>query len=352
MKSSPFRAFLSRNALILSMAVGALCFPVTHLFMPLLPWMIFFMLFFTFCKVNPVDLRLRTWHWVVLATQLALAVGVYYGVFYLCRALQCTPEQTQVLSQGIMVCVIMPTATAAPIIAGKLGGSIQNLTSFTLLSNISTALVVSAFFPVVTATDLSFWEDLWLILRHVGPLLLGPFFAAWLLRWGYDAVQRRRGTGRTFRLSPTWTSMPFYLWVGTLIILMGDITYTLTTHTYNYLTLLGLCVGSLLACLVQFYLGKFIGSCFPAATIGVESHEEEINPAATAHDMRSVSKVTAGQAFGQKNTSLGVWMAQTYLNPLSAIGPAAYIVWQNLFNSFQLSYKAKQHPLPAETTNS
>lgn len=334
------------------MAVGALCFPVTHLFMPLLPWMIFFMLFFTFCKVNPVDLRLRTWHWVVLATQLALAVGVYYGVFYLCRALQCTPEQTQVLSQGIMVCVIMPTATAAPIIAGKLGGSIQNLTSFTLLSNISTALVVSAFFPVVTATDLSFWEDLWLILRHVGPLLLGPFFAAWLLRWGYDALQRRRGTGRTFRLSPTWTSMPFYLWVGTLIILMGDITYTLTTHTYNYLTLLGLCVGSLLACLVQFYLGKFIGSCFPTATIGVESHEEEINPAATAHDMRSVSKVTAGQAFGQKNTSLGVWMAQTYLNPLSAIGPAAYIVWQNLFNSFQLSYKAKQHPLPAETTNS
>ena len=345
MKSSPFRAFLNRNALILSMALGALCYPVSRLFMPLLPWMIFLMLFFTFCKVNPVDLRLRTWHWVVLAVQLGLSVGVYYAVFYLCQSLHCTPEQTQVLSQGIMVCIIMPTATAAPIIAGKLGGSIQNLTSFTLLSNISTALVVSAFFPVVTATDLSFWEDLWLILRHVGPLLLGPFFAAWLLRLGYNAVQRRRGSERTFRLSPTWTSMPFYLWVGTLVILMGDITYTLTTHTYNYFTLLGLCVGSLLACLVQFYLGKLIGSCFPAATIGVESHEEEINPAATAHDMRSVSKVTAGQAFGQKNTSLGVWMAQTYLNPLSAIGPAAYIVWQNLFNSFQLSHKAKQHPI-------
>ncbi len=344
MKFSPIRAFLNRNALILSMALGAIGYPIFRHLMPLLPWMIFLMLFFTFCKVNPVDLRLRTWHWVVLATQLVLSVGVYYAIFYLCRALGCTPEQTQVLSQGIMVCIIMPTATAAPIIAGKLGGSIQNLTSFTLLSNIATALVVSAFFPVVSGADRAFWADLWLILRRVGPLLLGPFFAAWLLRLSYNAVQRRRGSERTFRLSHTWTAMPFYLWVGTLVILMGDITYTLTTHSYNYLTLFGLCVGSFLACLLQFYLGKWIGSCFPAATIGVESHDEEINPAATAHDMRSVSKVTAGQAFGQKNTSLGVWMAQTYLNPLSAIGPAAYIVWQNIFNSLQLSFKAKQIP--------
>ncbi len=331
------KSFLDKNALWLSMLLGVVGYPLFRHLMTLLPPMIFLMLFFTFCKVNPVDLRLRTWHWVVLGVQLALSAGIYYAIVYACRALHVEPEQAAIVAQGIMVCVIMPTATAAPIIAGKLGGSIQNLTSFTLLSNIATAIVVPAFFPVVNPmADMTFGTASWLILRKVGPLLLGPFFAAWLLRLAYNDYQRHRGSDKTFALSRTWTSMPFYLWAGTLIILMADITHTLVTQHYDYQTVVWLCVGSLLACLLQFYLGKQIGFRFPAATIGEENHDEEINPAATPHDMPSVSRVTAGQAFGQKNTTLGVWMAQTYLNPLAAIGPAAYIVWQNIFNSLQL----------------
>ena len=58
--------------------------------------------------------------------------------------------------------------------------------------------------------------------------------------------------------------------------------------------------------------------------------------AAAPKTMSGVSSITAGQAFGQKNTSLGVWIAQMYLDPLSALGAAAYIIWQNLFNSVQL----------------
>jgi len=56
--------------------------------------------------------------------------------------------------------------------------------------------------------------------------------------------------------------------------------------------------------------------------------------------MQEVSSITAGQAFGQKNTSLGVWMAQTYLNPMATLGAAAYILWQNIFNSAQLTLAA------------
>ena len=337
------KSFLDRNALWLSMLLGVIGYPLFRHLMPLLPPMIFLMLFFTFCKVNPLDLRLRRWHLVVLSVQLLLSVGIYYAVIYLCRLLHTDSVQAAVLAQGLMVCIIMPTATAAPIIAGKLGGSIQNLTSFTLLSNIATAIVVPAFFPVVNAeAGMTFWAASWLILRRVAPLLLGPFIAAWLLRLGYNAYQHRRGSDKTFYLSRTWSSMPFYIWAGTLIILMADVTYTLVTQHYDYQVVLWLCVGSLLACLLQFWLGKCIGFRFPAATIGEESHDEEINPDATPHDMPSVSRITAGQAFGQKNTTLGVWMAQAYLNPLSAIGPAAYIVWQNIFNSLQLVYTGKK----------
>ncbi len=342
MAMSSFRAFLNRNALILSMAFGALAYPVFWRCMPILPWLIFFMLFFTFCKVNPADFRLRRWHWAVLVVQLLLTVGGFYLVQWVCTLCSATQEQTLVLSQGLMVCFVMPTATAAPIIAGKLGGSIQNLTTFTLLSNVATAIVVPVFFPIANHTDIAFWSDLWMILQRVCPLLLGPFLAAWLLRLSYNAVQRHQSTGKSFALSRRLTGMPFYLWLCSLVVLMANITHTLVEAHYDYATLLGLCVGSFVACMLQFYLGKVIGYHLPAATIGVESHDEEINPEATPHDMRSVSKVTAGQAFGQKNTSLGVWLAQSYLCPLSAIGPAAYIIWQNIFNSLQLSFLARK----------
>ena len=132
---------------------------VNRLIGVLQPTLIFAMLFFTFCKINPIDLRLRTWHTIALGCQLLLTVGIYYGLLYglqtYAEYLEMTPTDIQVISQGIMVCVIMPTATAAPIIAGKLGGSIQNLTTFSLLSNLVTALVVPAFFLALYAVPVA-----------------------------------------------------------------------------------------------------------------------------------------------------------------------------------------------------
>ena len=67
-----------------------------------------------------------------------------------------------------------------------------------------------------------------------------------------------------------------------------------------------------------------------------------INPAAANYSMQKVSQITAGQAFGQKNTTLAIWMAQAYLVPVASMAPAAYIIWQNLFNSIQLSLAGRK----------
>lgn len=186
------RKFFDSNALWLSMLIGALLYPWLLPLKPLLPWLIFFMLFFTFCKVNPLDLRLHKWHWVVLAAQMILSFGSYAGVSYL--------TNDPILAQGILICFIMPTATAAPIIAGKMGGSIQNLTTFTLLSNFATAIIVPATFPLINdqlqMTNYQFAEQFWpafvLILSRVAPLLLVPFFSAWLVRIGFNYYYRRK----------------------------------------------------------------------------------------------------------------------------------------------------------------
>jgi hypothetical protein len=39
---------------------------------------------------------------------------------------------------------------------------------------------------------------------------------------------------------------------------------------------------------------------------------------------------------------LAVWMAQSFLNPISSIAPTAYIVWQNLVNSYQIYKKDRE----------
>lgn len=341
------KTFIDSNALVLAMLIGVAGHSLFYHLSWLLPPMIFLMLFFTFCKVNPLDLRLHTWHWLVLVVQSVLTGMVYYGLLLLLRSmslyLNISEADIAVVSQGLMMCVIMPTATAAPIIAGKLGGSIQNLTTFTLLSNLATALIVPAFFPIVNpSSDIDFWVACWMILRKVSPLLLGPFFAAWILRACYNAHQKHKGSSKTFILSAPWSSMPFYIWVGTLVILMAQITQTMLTQHYNLWTIIVLCVGALLTCLMQFKLGRVIGFRFPAPNKGEDYHDVLIDPAAANYTMPEVSRITAGQAFGQKNTTLGVWMSQAYLTPLSAVGPAAYIVWQNLINSMQLLVVAKR----------
>lgn len=326
------RKFFDSNALWLSMLIGALLYPWLVPLKPVLPWLIFFMLFFTFCKVNPLDLRLHKWHWVVLGAQMALSFLTYFLTLRL--------SGDPILAQGLLMCFIMPTATAAPIIAGKMGGSIQNLTTFTLLSNFATAIIVPATFPLINdqlpITNYQFAEQFWpaflLILSRVAPLLLGPFFAAWFLRLGYQWK-----TKKEFVLPRSIAPMPFYLWVASITVLSATVTQTVITNYQSQMTnMLILLACSFFICLLQFGLGKWIGYKLPAPSKGRDYQDVLINPAAAPKTMAGVSSITAGQAFGQKNTSLGVWMAHTYLDPLSALGAAAYIIWQNLFNSVQL----------------
>ena len=244
------------------------------------------------------------------------------------------------------------TATAAPIIAGKMGGSIQNLTTFTLLSNFATAIIVPATFPLINpSADMTFWPAFLLILSRVAPLLLGPFFSAWLVRIGFNYYYRKKekisniqypiSNAKTFELPKGLAVVPFYLWVASIVVLSAVVTETVVANFEVYLSsIIYLLIASFFICLLQFGLGKLIGYWLPAPSKGKDYQDVLINPAAAPKNMNEVSSITAGQAFGQKNTSLGVWMAQTFLDPLSALGAAAYIIWQNLFNSAQLFFVA------------
>ena len=269
----------------------------------LTPSLIFAQLLLTFCKMEPKDLKPCPWHGWLLAIQILTS-----GLIALLLISFPMEESFRIASQGLMVCLICPTATAAAVITHKLGGSASTLTTYTLLSNLMAAIIVPLVFPLVEPhAGLTFWAAFFKILGKVFPLLLSPFIVALLLRRFVPSVHR---------VLMACHGVAFYLWAVALVIVTGQTVRSLVTGTAPVSVELLVAFGGLLACAIQFFLGKRIGSAYD-------------------------DRISAGQALGQKNTVLAIWMACTYLNPLSSVAPGSYVIWQNLFNSWQLWKKRK-----------
>ena len=142
------------------------------------PWLIFAQLLLTFCKVDIKEFKPKTWHlWLLLIQGIscALVAGVLLSVPM--------GELGTGIGQGMMVCLICPTATAAAVITGKLGGNAATLTTYTLFSNLLGAVMVPLVFPLVEPHEgLTFWSAFFRILSKVFPLLLSPVFVALFLK--------------------------------------------------------------------------------------------------------------------------------------------------------------------------
>ena len=278
------------------------------------PLLIFAQLLLTFCKVEKLnELKPKAWHgWLLLFQTIScLAIAAL---------LVCCPmdEIYREVFEGAMVCVICPTATAA---TGKLGGSASTLTTYTLLSNLLAAVAVPLVFPLVEPhADMTFFAAFLKILSKVFPLLLFPFFLAWFLRVFMPRVHH-------FLLG--FHDLAFYLWPVSLAIVTAQTLYSLLNDPADGFTEIMIAVeiliafAGLVACCLQFFLGKNIGG-------------------------RYNDRISGGQALGQKNTVLAIWMAYTYLNPLSSVGPGSYVLWQNLINSWQLWKKRKREEEEAQ----
>ena len=57
----------------------------------------------------------------------------------------------------------------------------------------------------------------------------------------------------------------------------------------------------------------------------------------------------ASQALGQKNTAFTIYLALAYASPLAALGPTFYVVWHNLWNSWQLRRRGIPPAGPGES---
>lgn len=264
----------------------------------ILPMFMFLILFVTFCKVDFHKLRPVVWHFWVCVFQL-LFIGALMGLI-----LGFTMhDDSLILMEAILMCVIAPCAAAAAVVTQKLGGSLEQMTTYTFISNFITAMMVPVCFPLIEkGADMTFWAAFSKILYEVAIVLLVPMLMAYIVKHHAHRMHEKIISIR---------DLSYYLWACSLMIVTGTTVKNIVHANTTIALLMAIAILGLLMCVVQFAVGRFIGHYF--------GHTQE-----------------AGQALGQKNTAFAIWMSYTYLNPLSSVGPGCYILWQNIINSIEI----------------
>lgn len=284
----------------LAMLCGLLFHPWLEAVAWVVPYLIFTMLTITFCRVRPRQFELSTMLWIMLAIQLAGSAVVF---------LVLRPFSLDV-AQAIFICVLCPTATAAPVVTGMLGGSVPRVAAYSVLCNLVVALLAPLLFVWVGegAAAMSFADEFKSVALQVAPLIVLPLALAFGLYFFAPKVHSAIGSVQ---------GVSFYLWAVSLVVVVGRaVAFILAEPAAAIPEMIVIALGAGVVCVLQFAAGRRIGRRYGDA-------------------------VSGAQGLGQKNTVLAIWMALTYLNPIASIGPAAYIVWQNSINSAQLYFKMK-----------
>lgn len=308
-----FRKFALPFSLVLG-ALGYLIFANVPFLQPLgdavgprlvelMPVVLFALLYVTFCKIEIKEMKPKAWHFVLqlIRTSLALLMVIAICLFG-------KNYEAKVILEGAFICFICPTAAAVAVVTEKLGGSIGSLTTYTVIANIFTMIIIPSLFPMVEkGADVSFLYMSMMVFRNVTTVLVVPLLFALL---------SRKFLPRFVDKVKSVKDLGFYMWCFNLTILMGETVRNILHATVSGRILALLLFVPLLVCLIQFAIGKAVGRHWDA-------------------------NISGGQALGQKNTIVGIWLTLTFLNPLAAVAPGAYVVWQNLVNGWQLWYKEK-----------
>lgn len=263
-----------------------------------LPFCTFWVLYVTFCKVDFHKMRPARWHFLVLLAQFLIVAAIVSLTYFLELS-----GNTRLLMESLLACVISPVATAAPVVTQKLGGNLEEMTACAFLSNILSAVLIPVSFTLISDNrEITFLQGAGKISADVALVLLLPLACAYVTKHYLPGLHRRVVGVR---------DLAYYLWCVNLVLVSGITVRNIANAPTSGPFLLLIAAAVMAACALLFWLGRTLGKPFNAS-------------------------VNGGQALMQKNTAFAIWVANTYLNPLSSVGPGCYILWQNIVNSVEI----------------
>lgn len=281
----------TRTAALLGSIVLGMFVPQAHVLSWAIRWLIMAMLFIVFLQVRLTREAVHRTHAALLIANLALGfaawgVGAWVG--------------GRDVALAAFFAGITPTATAAPVIISFLRGRVEYVVAAFLLTNVVIAALLPILLPLVlgTATPRAFGD----VLGSVGLVVFGPMLAGWLVRRIYPAAASWPARLR---------NLSFGMWTFALFLITANASAFVRAQAQAPVrTIWQIAVVTLVVCAVNFAVGHLLGG---------RTYRRE-----------------ASQALGQKNTTFTIYLALTYASPLIALGPTCYVVWHNVWNSWQL----------------
>ena len=275
--------------LLISITCGIIL-PYGHDYTFLIRYFLMAMLFFSFLDIKIEKEVITKQHFIILMLLVTVSVIVYVVV----------SRFNVEAARAVFIAAIGPTAIAAPVIISLKKGKVEFVVFSLLLNNMVIALLIPFILPVIMASNAEISVNQ--ILLPVVITITVPFIAARLTKYAVPKIWKEL---------VKWKDLTFYLLMLNIYIATSKASYYISNESpdhYDTIILIGILTA--LTCALLFILGHFVG--------GKKFKEE------------------ASFSLGQKNNGFTIWIALTYMNPVSVIGPVFYVMFQNIFISWKL----------------
>lgn len=294
MKPGAFRTL----ALLGGIVLGALI-PQAHVLASGIRWLVMAMLFLVFLQTTLSRTALHRSHAALLAAN--VLVGLFaWGAGWVVGGRD--------IALAAFFAGITPTATAAPVITSFLRGRVDYVVAAFVLTNVVISALLPLLLPLVLGrpTPDAFRD----VLGSVLLVVFVPIALAGIVR-----LLHPRATEWPAR----WRNVSFAMWVGTIFLITANATHFMRTQGDTPPRVLGqIALVSFAVCALNFALGRRLGG--------------------------RAFRREASQALGQKNNSLTIYLALAYTTPVIALGPTLYVIWHNLWNTWQLHQAGRREP--------
>ena len=291
--------------LMIAFAVGA-AIPALHVCVGALPYLVGIMLTITLVGMEVSELRPQVRHGIILVANVVMGLTPWALLKWM---------GYDDYAEAAFFAGLVGEAASAPVIVSMLGGKSEfaavGLALNSAFASLSIPLLVPLLITPYGGGEISRIELFLTVLEHVVAMLLAPCLVAVLLRklWR-DSKQKVK------KLS----SLSLCLWLFCMALVSAKgVTRVAEAHA-GWEEVAPYAAVVAVMCAASFLIGRMIGGRDYA--------------------------LECGQCLGQKNATVGIYLALCYAPPLVFLGPTLYLLFQHVFNTWQMVRYNRRKPCP------
>lgn len=280
--------------LMIAFLTGGL-FSGLHMLSFIIPYCVATMLTITFLGLDTQQMRPNWRHGAILAANVLLGMGAW--------ALLKTMGYDN-MAEAAFYAGVAGEAASAPVIVQMLGGKTEFACTGLLLNSMTSALSFCIFIPLLIGTHAGavplpeLFTD---VTQQVFGVLILPCVLAFSLRGVYP---------KSREWSHSLKDVSFAIWMVCMVVIAATAVHRVQAADSPWQIIAPIALTMGLLCVCGFSLGRLIGG----RSLGME----------------------CGQCLGQKNATVGIYLAMHYSAPLVFLGPALYLFFHHLYTTWQM----------------